>query len=192
VVIIATRPYVAVLGYGCNPEGRKIKDYIYFACNNAVFSSLGRETPIIFSGGFTDPNNFPGISEAMMMEKIAREEIGCVNPMYREEESITTIQNIRNIKKLWIEHRYDKDSVAILSEKPECIICDKDRAQKVSYIARCIFREDISIKGFDFGRTKKEKIFVVAGNIKDIISIHSPKIEEIFLNQRRREITLTN
>lgn len=85
-------PWYGVLGYGCDPKGKRIDDYIFFSCCmvNKYMENTGIQPALVFSGGFTNPERFPGISEAMMMEQLVRK-MKYDFSIYREEESLTTI-----------------------------------------------------------------------------------------------------
>ena len=123
-----------------------------------------------------------------MMVKLAIE-LGYFNlSLFQEVQSLTTIQNIRFLRDFNVIAGMADNCVTLLERSPEGIICDQDRAYKARYILDRIWSKDIPVIGFNFHRTPKEKALILAGTAKDIAAIHSPRLEELLLNQRKREI----
>lgn len=166
-----------VLGYGCNLDGYKIRDYLDFVAE--IQKKLGNGYLLLPSGGFTNPRQFPGVSEAGMMKdrllEISKSKIPFLDI---EEFSVTTNQNIENCAQ--ILKRYEVSEVII--------ICDSIRVPKVKIIAkRYLNNYKIQILGFDFGRSLKEKLRQIPATIKDVLSLWFPKIEEYFVKKRKKE-----
>ena len=180
-------PWYGVCGYGCNPGGKRILEYIQFACEKAYYTP--RTTALVLSGGPTEPAFY--LTEAEMMRCVA---VGLGYwksvPLLKEVRSLTSIQNIRNMRDYDPALESRNNGCVCLEERPEGIICDKDRVRKVRFILSHIWRNDIPVFGFDFHRTAKEKALILAGTVKDVAAIHFPSIEEFFLEQRKCEIGL--
>jgi len=175
--------WFVVLGYGCDPHGKRIKEYLKFVTE--IVNPSDQKNVIITCGGFTNPRDFPEISEAGMMEKVLRDEIKYKCLILKEEKSFTTLENLRNAFRLIKEnigpYPWQGDIV---------IICDRMRSFKVSYLATRIFSLQcpIHIIGFDSERNKKDIIkHGILGTIKDILSYHFPFLEQYFLNKRKKK-----
>ena len=116
-----------VLGYGCYLN-TGMREYL-----NAVikFVNTNEITKIITTGGFTNPNGAPGVSEAGMMAKYLSKNIS--TPIILEENARTTTENLKGIK-------------SVLQQNPELthcnlvIFCDSCRSIKVKIITHHILK----------------------------------------------------
>jgi len=171
-----------VLGYGCNPNGKRIEEYLHFV--SEIVNPSDSQNIIIACGGFTNPKDFPNISEAGMIAETLRK-MNYNGTILKEESSVTTIENLRNaipvIRNDINTHPYYGDIV---------IICDKMRSFKIAYLANRIlgtFKMPIHIVGFDFQRDIKSIIkHGILGTILDILSCYLPFLENYLVNRRKR------
>ncbi len=167
---------IIILGYGCNPNGYRIEDYLAFSVE--IKKELGNDYLFLPSGGFTNPRQFPGISEAgMMKERLLEISNSNIPFLDIEQGSFTTNQNLENCAQ--IIKKYDISEVVV--------ICDSIRALKVKIIAkRYLDNCTIKIIGFDFKRSLKEKLRQIPATIKDILSLFFPQIEEYYIKKRKK------
>lgn len=115
---------VVVLGYGCYLT-KEIKEYLGLVVG---FLKDRKVAAIITTGGHTNPN-LPEVSEAGIIADYLKSS-GVTVPIFLEEDSKTTNENLRGAKK--ILHEYE------LVDNKIIIFCDSVRALKVKILARLI------------------------------------------------------
>ncbi len=148
----------------------------YFPLNNPKIVS-------ILAGGRTAQKTMPGVSEAMAMYRyIADQKCGLEEPVTTilEEESITTNQNLKNVKRLI-------DFLAPVNYRLT-IYCDSIRRLKVSIMSRLIFPRTLrEIVGFPATEDSALKQYLVATPL-DIASLFFPFLERHELAYRQKII----
>lgn len=191
-------PWLLALGYGCDPDDKRLDGY----CNFIAYTALEHirrfgAVNLVLSGGVTDLVKNPNTSEAGFMATkvylaLREKAAGC--QIFVEGHSLTTIENLRFSRAghfwTWGINGGKKEQLIPFLFTPGGIILDKDRAFKVKYLYKYIFRYEKKpdIFGYDFGRNLKEKIKIAGGTAKDIASMHIPALEKYFLGMRIREI----
>lgn len=168
---------IIVCGYGCDRQGYRIQEYLDYI--SQITNQMRHDYLVITTGGFTNPRQFPGISEASMMtEQLITRGLPTENILL-EEQSLTSNQNIENCS-----------NIVKNLLKPELkiyIVCDSIRKFKIFIIANKWLRGlNFSILGFDFHRSWKEKIRQIPATIKDILSAYFPFLDIYYTNLRKR------
>ena len=135
---------VIVLGYGCDIG--TVRGYLDWAAEE--ISAIPGEVIVITSGGFTNPGQFPGISEAGMMAGYLQG-LGLSAEIVREELAATTEENLRNCFSV-IENWRVRHIV---------VLCDSARRWRVVFLAKRIFAtKRVEVRGFDFCRPLRERM----------------------------------
>ena len=169
---------VIICGYGCDPDGRKIREYMDFSA--LIVKNLPPDTIVITTGGHTQPKQFPGSSEAWMMKRLLKER-GIIRPIIIEERSILSTQNIENSFRITKERSAEKI----------IIICDSIRKFKVKIFAKKRLEGssvELDIKGFDFKRPIREKISQIFRSLLEIAGMRFPVIDRAIISSRERRI----
>ncbi|MFA4999417.1 MAG: ElyC/SanA/YdcF family protein [Parcubacteria group bacterium] len=174
---------VIILGYGCDPCDANIHGYLNFISSWLYYrmSRLACEsTLVIVAGGYTQPKRFPKLSEATMMkvELVGR---GVLFRIEKEENSITTVENIRNSIKIAKEWSVNK----------AVIICDSTRKFKVRVFARKFLKGSharLEVVGVDFKRSLLTKLAQIPLSFVEILGLWFPLIERTVISAKRKRI----
>ncbi|OQX71552.1 hypothetical protein B6D52_00990 [Candidatus Parcubacteria bacterium 4484_255] len=165
---------LVVLGYGCYLNAG-MREYL----NSVIdFVNVNEVTRIITTGGFTNPNGAPGVSEAGMMAKYLSKNIS--TPIILEENARTTTENLKGVK-------------SILQQNPELthcnivIFCDSCRSLKVKIIARSILKLWPRVIACDLTKriSKKMKQLFVATPL-DVVALWVPFLEKMEIKRREK------
>lgn len=169
---------VIVLGYGCHLH-EEMKNYLRLV---AGWTRNRGDMVVITTGGFTNPNSAPGVSEASMMADYLLK-IGVDVPIILEENARTTRENLLNVRGILYEQNLQPESVTIFS--------DSIRGFKVKVLAKAIFKiRPIKFIGYNLTRNWKSKAKqMLIGTPVEILGHYLPLVEKAKLKKRLKVIS---
>ncbi|MDD4290224.1 MAG: ElyC/SanA/YdcF family protein [Patescibacteria group bacterium] len=168
-----------VLGYGCHLTDI-IKRYLHHAC---LYINQGDN--VIVSGAYTNNKTAPNMSEAILMEDYLRDNY-CLKNITKEDESITTLDNLINSKKIIFKNKkFEKAKIVIF--------CSSSRILKVWVMSLFIFGIPVpKIITFDMedGWLEKMKQTFVAAPL-DVASMFIPFLRKLQIQRKQRIIRMS-
>lgn len=171
---------VIVLGYGYHLTD-PIKRYLEFV-TSFIRQQRSGTTTIITTGGYTNRKSAPGVSEAGMMAGYLKE-CGVTAQIIVEESSVTTIENLRNVKSIAHELGFTGKQIVVF--------CDSARSFKVRIIGRLIISCWLKINTYKLtkGVVANLKQLIIATPL-DILASQFSFFEKMAL--RRKEDIMNN
>lgn len=164
---------VVVLGYGCILTDR-VKGYLDKVIDFVQNSNV---SAIITTGGFTNPKEAPGVSEAKMMADYILFKGAVRAPIVLEEDAFTTNENLKNCALIYKQR---------FSGKPVVVFCDRARIIKVKVLFRLAFGFWPEVKYYEITKGLSEKLRqIIIATPLDILATIFPLLEK--LERRRRE-----
>lgn len=143
------KEFVVVLGYGCDLTD-DLKNYLQEVAKY-VQKNLGNVI-VVTSGGFTQKETKPEVSEAgMMMDYLVKSGV----PWFRivpETHSQSTIDNLFCTSLIFQRVSEGIDWRVV-------IFCDSIRKFKVKVEAKYFYKGDFEVIGIDFNRSLTEKLY---------------------------------
>jgi hypothetical protein len=190
-----------VLGYGLFEEtNQEYKDYLNWISKEIGDNQIEK---VILCGGTTNQNK-PGVSEAQTIHEYLSQIKPGFNNFVLEDHSLTTNQNLENAAK------------ELQQEDQIFVWCDLIRLAKVIWLSlffllkidrpsinRAIFEfikerkikpfvyKNLVIKGFDF--PSRDKYLATAQSFSTLLEIEAifdPELDELILNQRKKDFGL--
>jgi hypothetical protein len=162
-----------VMGYGCHLT-KKIIQYLDF-----VLGKLQDGDIVITSGGFTQQKSAPGISEAGVMRRYLKEKCFKDITFLKEENSITTYQNLKNCLNIISKLKHDMEII---------IVCDSSRLIKIWIMSLFIFKNQMpKIITQDLSNNLFEKIMqIFIATPLDLMAEVFPFLKKMKEERKRR------